>query len=153
MNDIFIDNDFIVLNFHSPDEDVLKFIQWLYDEEGLENKAHLILSQKLYNEYVSSSSPKPAYTNILTICSVMLSQGRLLKVSNEEIRKFKDTHMPNKIHKKLTCNKKDREHIPIILLSNRKMGITNDKALKADLQNFKGFNTFIEDHPKKLNYK
>lgn len=153
MNDIFLDNDFIVHNFKKPDNITLDLIKWLYDEDDLDDKAFLVVSQKLYMEYVASASPVASYTNILSIYAFMQAQGRLNFFDNNKIKEFKTKYITKKVSKRLLCNKKDRDHIPVILLSNRKFAITQDESLLYDLNNFKGFNVTAVKSPDEVQYK
>lgn len=83
----------------------------------------------------------------------MTREGRRNSFSNKEIKAFQRKHFSKKIEKKFLSNKKDQNHIPIVLVSDRKMALTLDKNFKTDLENFPRFTVEIEMRPEELNYK
>jgi hypothetical protein len=54
--------------------------------------------------------------------------------------------------KKFTCNKEDQEHIPVILLSDRKYVLTLDQKFTDDLRNFPNFIVLVCAKPQDLPY-
>jgi hypothetical protein len=153
MRDIFIDNNIAVLYFKKPDKAILDFIKWLYDEDNLELKAHLVVSPKLLNEYFSSCTGHDSYTSITRIYTIMQAQGRTIPFTNMQVKKFQQKYFSKKVLRELTCNSKDRDHIPIVLMSNRKIAVSDDNCFLKDLQKFSGFKVIAGKHPKDLNYK
>ena len=82
----------------------------------------------------------------------MIQEERYIKVTPKDIKDFKSKHY--KKHIKLMCNEKDREHIPLILLSERKMGLSRDNNFIHDVINFPGFkNVVMEKRPQDLQYQ
>jgi hypothetical protein len=155
--DIFIDTN-IAKNFANPMDPAYKaLVDWLRtsphkgdDQQHL--NPHLAVSQKLINEYNRSSSHAGGTTNIAVLVNHLLSQGRLHKISNEEIKAFKAKHFTKTIEKKLQCNHQDREHLPVVLLSHRKYALTNDDNFTKDLNRFPGFKVLVAGRPEELPY-
>ena len=55
--------------------------------------------------------------------------------------------------KRLLSNNKDRNHIPAVLLSDRKMTLSEDDNFLHDLYEFSGFEPITAKRPENLNYK
>lgn len=148
LKDIFIDNN-IAKNFCNPlDPEYKKLIKWLmYD-----STAYLVVSQKLLVEYVGSTGQSPSLTNITVIIDRLTRDGRLIKISNKQIKEFKQKHFSKIIEKKLTCNQEDRDHIPVVMLSHRKYVLALDKKFTFDLLNFPKFKVIVCDKPQDLPY-
>ncbi len=152
--DIFIDNN-IAKNFANPlDPEYKKLIQWLmaYDEDDQAENAHLMVSNKLIAEYLRTSGLSSSNTNIAAIINKMTREDRLVKITNQEIKAFKRKHFKKKVLRKLACNKEDRDHIPVVLLSHRKYALSLDDDFIADLTNFPGFVVLVAKRPKNLPY-
>ncbi len=162
MKDIFIDTN-IAKNFSNPmDQEYIKLIEWLqnYDEVAVNEEsiekgefAHLVVSKKLLVEYYSSARNASSNTSIPIIIDQLTRQGRLNSLSNQQIKHFKAIHFNKAIEKKFQSNEKDQNHIPIILMSNRKMALTLDQNFKKDLENFSGYTVKVEKRPQDLNYQ
>ncbi|MDR2149100.1 MAG: hypothetical protein LBE91_21885 [Tannerella sp.] len=155
--DIFIDNN-IASKFSNPqDKEYIKLTQWLlyFDETDIENKdnyAHLVVSKKLLGEYNRSAMNAISDTSIPLIINKLLSQGRLNIISNQDIKNFQASHFTNVVKRRLRSNNEDREHIPLVLLSDRKYALTRDDNFKYDLDNFRGFSVRVEKKPENLPY-
>jgi hypothetical protein len=117
-----------------------------------DSTAYLVVSKKLLVEYFGSTSHSPSLTNITIIIDKLQREGRLCTISNEQIKEFKRQYFTNKIRKKFTCNKEDQEHIPVVLLSDRKYVLTLDQKFTCDLLNFSGFKVIVCDKPQDLPY-
>lgn len=155
--DIFIDNN-IASKFSNPqDKEYIKLTKWLlnYEKNGTsknEDFAHLVVSKKLLGEYFRSSIGALSDTSIPLIINKLLSEGRLINISNQEIKDFKSIHFTKSIQKKLLSNSEDREHIPLVLLSERKFALSYDDNFIKDIKKFSGFKVTIEKRPEKLPY-
>jgi hypothetical protein len=148
LKDIFIDNN-IAKNFCNPvDPEYKSLIKWLISD----STAYLVVSQKLLVEYVGSTGQSPSLTNITVIIDRLTRDGRIIKISHEEIKEFKRQNFTSKIVKKFTCNKEDQEHIPVVLLSHRKYVLTLDQKFTFDLLNFPKFKVIVCDKPQDLPY-
>jgi hypothetical protein len=152
--DIFIDNN-IAKNFTNPlDPEYKKLIKWLitFDEKKKGHNAYLVVSNKLLAEYHRTSGLSYSLTNITVIIGKLQKEGRLIKISNQAIKEFKRQYFSKKVKKKLTCNQEDWEHIPVILLSDRKYALSFDVKFLVDLENFPGFLVKVARRPQDLPY-
>ncbi len=155
--DIFIDNN-IASRFKNPaDPEYIKLRDWLvlYREikEGeVDTNAHLVVSNKLLNEYSRSNQNIKDGQNIILIIGRLQRQGRLIKIDNQEIKDFQQEHFTKKTLKQLFCNQEDREHIPVVLLSQRKYALSIDDAFVNDLLNFPGFQALACKRPEEMPY-
>ena len=156
--DIFIDNN-IACRFSNPvDQNYKALVSWLNDNHVIPNdleddRAYLVVSNKLLKEYLASCRGAFATNAIPNIVNKLTREGRLIKISNEQINTFKSTYFSKTVEKKLASNAEDRNHIPVVLLSERKMALTNDDKFASDLVNFPGFTVIVSDRPEQLPYK
>ncbi|NJL58427.1 MAG: hypothetical protein HC887_01010 [Desulfobacteraceae bacterium] len=152
--DIFIDNN-IAKNFTNPlDPEYKRLIQWLmaYNSENSSKNAYLMVSNKLIAEYQRTAGTSASATNITIIIAKMTREGRLIKITNEQIREFKRRHFTKRVERNLTCNKEDRDHIPVILLPERKYALCRDNQFIHDLTYFPGFVVVAEKRPQDIRY-
>lgn len=162
MKDIFIDNN-VAKNFATPiDTNYKSLIAWInnYDEalvklepEKKKNYAHLVVSQKLLVEYLNSSKDCSKPNAIPSIVNRLTREGRLLKKTKIEIETLISNTFSKKTIKNLLSNSEDHIHIATVILSERKLCLTYDDNLTADLQNFPGFNIIVKKRPEDLNYQ
>ncbi len=152
--DIFIDTN-IAKDFTNPiNQEYIKLIDWLLKyEEGSENNAFLAVSKKLLSEYFRSAMNAHTKTCIQVIISQLQIKGRLLIFTNEQIKEFQKKYFSKKVIRNLRCNQEDRNHIPIVLLSERKYALSKDNNFTYDLLNFPGFSVRVEQSPERLNYE
>ena len=151
LKDIFIDNN-IAKNFGNPQDPEYKKLQkWLMDNET-EPKSYLVVSNKLLAEYYRSVGQSYYQNSIPSIIDKLTRDGRLIKISNEQIKEFKRQYFTNKVKKNFTCNKEDQEHISVVLLSDRKYVLTLDQKFTDDLLNFPGFRVIVCAKPQDLPY-
>jgi hypothetical protein len=92
-------------------------------------------------------------TAIPTIIDKLVREGRLITVSNQQIKDFKSTHYSRRVVRNLRSNKEDREHIPLVLLSDRKFALSYDDNFIYDLEHFAGFIVRVEKRPEDLPYE
>ncbi len=157
-HDIFIDNN-IASKFANPaDPEYKALIQWLMDNHEIaqgaaDDRAYLVVSQKLLAEYSRSCRDAAGITSIPMIVNKLTQEGRLVKISNLQIKNFKNQYFTKTVEKKLQSNSEDREHIPTVLLSDRKYALTYDDNFKYDLEHFPGFTVIVEKRPEDLPYK
>lgn len=152
-HDIFIDTN-IASRFTNPmDPEYIGLIQWLLNFNPSSNRnAFLVVSQKLLAEYYRSSVHAHTHTCIAVIINTLLMQGRLTVITNNQIKNFQRTFFTKKILKDLRSNHEDRNHIPVVLLSDRKYALAIDDAFCHDLTHFPGFVVRVEKRPEKLPY-
>jgi hypothetical protein len=154
--DIFIDNN-IAKNFSNPlDPEYKQLIKWLMEfdtnPKNMYKNAHLVVSNKLLNEYLRTMGNATLGNNIIRIIDNLTKQGRLIKISNEQIKDFQRDHFTKKVERKLVSNKEDREHIPVVLWSDRKYALTLDEKFTADLVKFPSFTVTIGKKPSDIPY-
>ena len=130
--DIFIDTN-IACKFAKPNKAQVEFLEWL------ENSGYLMVSKKILNEYNKSCNIRI----FIAIIDKLISNNRLVRISNDEIKTFKKQHFTKRITKRLQSNHQDRDHIPLVLLSERKIAITEDDKFTSDLMNIPGFKPIV----------
>lgn len=123
-----------------------------YEDGCDEENAYLVVSQKLLGEYLSSCRGAIGSTSIPVIINQLTKENRLIKISNDQIKRFQTKYFTKSVEKKLRSNKEDREHIPVVLLSDRKYALTNDTNLTHDLNNFPGFVVVVSSNPEEVPY-
>lgn len=155
--DLFIDNN-IVSKFANPqDKEYIKLTRWLMNDALKEsadrdNLAYLVVSNKLLVEYYRSSMNAQSPTAIPSIIDKLTREGRLIKIENDEIKEFKNKYYTKAITNNMLCNKEDRDHLPVVLLSDRKYALSYDGKFIHDLKTFPGFEVRVENRPEKLPY-
>ena len=153
--DIFIDNNITSKYFSTPtDEEYKKLIEWLatYNEDE-QNDAYLVVSPYLIREYNESNRNARSETNILNLLIEFTKQGRLVNFTKKQIEDFQQKYYSKKVLKNLLSNAKDRNHLPAVLLSDRKMALSEDNNFLSDLKEFSDFETITAKRPEHLNYK
>jgi hypothetical protein len=153
-NDIFIDTN-IASRFANPrDPEYIKLYDWLRanDEKNPNKSAFLVVSKKLLVEYMRSNRDYDGQQNIVAIVALLREQNRLTEITNTQIKDFQQKHFTKAVEKKLKCNHEDREHIPVVLLSDRKFALAIDKNFCADLQSFPRHSVTVHSRPENLPY-
>ena len=153
--DIFIDNNIASQHFSNPiDEEYKKLIEWLQTwNKDEENDAYLVVSPFLLREYIESNRNANSRTNITLIIDTLTKQERLQHFNRKQIEDFQQKYYSKKVLKNLLSNAKDRNHIPAVLLSDRKMALSEDNNFLSDLKEFSDFETITAKRPENLNYK
>jgi hypothetical protein len=155
MKDLFIDTN-IASRFTNPlDPEYKRLINWLltFDEHNSDNNAYLVVSKKLLGEYYASAQNANTNTSIPVIIDTLVRQGRRILITNEQIKAFQKEYYTKKNEKKLRSNNEDREHIPVVLLSDRKYALAIDHDFIYDLTHFPGFTVRAEKKPEELPYQ
>ena len=155
MKDIFIDTT-IAVRFCNPLENSYKrLLRWLikYDKDNLTNNAYIVVSNKLLSEYKRSFGNSSSGTSIIVILDKMQREGRKINISNQQISCFRRKYLSKRRIRCLRCNFEDWNHIPVILLSNRKYALSTDNNLVYDINNFPGFLARAECNPDDLPYE
>ena len=153
--DIFIDNNIASRYFSNPiDAEHSKLVDWLRTfNEDEDTDAYLLISPYLMREYHESNRNATSTTNIVQIISDLTKQERLVNFTKKEIEAFQNQYYSKKVMKRLLSNNKDRNHIPVVLLSDRKMALSEDDNFLHDLYEFSGFEPVTAKRPENLNYK
>lgn len=158
IRDIFIDNN-IASKFSNPaDPEYKELIRWLMDNHDIaegeeDDRAYLVVSHKLLSEYYRSCRDASGKTSIPMIISQLTRDGRLERISNQQIKEFKNKNFTKSVERNLRANNEDRDHIPAVLLSERKYALTYDENLTHDLENFPGFTVLVSKRPENIPYK
>ena len=156
LKDIFIDNG-IAKNFSNPlDPSYKRLVTWLmkYDRNKAKgDNAHLVWSNKLLREYYATAANARSNTNIVAIVAKLTGEGRFIKISNKQIKEFKRKHFKKHLVIRFRCNTGDRDHIPTILLSDRKYALIRDHDFIHDIINFPGFLARAAARPEDLPYE
>jgi hypothetical protein len=154
MKDLFIDNN-IAKNFSYPvDTEYKKLISWLMknDKSQPNQNAYLVLSKKIINEYNRSSAQSYSNTCMPVIVDKLIKEGRKNFIKNDQIKNFRRKYFTKRITNKLKSNQIDWDHIPTVLLSDRKYALSLDDNFINDLRNFPGFTVQVEKRPEDLPY-
>lgn len=154
LRDIFVDNC-IAKNFCNPqDPEYLKLYKWLlaYDPRLGDKNAHLVLSKKILNEYCETCSASGSNSSIWVIVDRVTRQGRRVNISNEQIKDFKKRYFKGRALRNLRCSTRDRDHLPAVLLSDRKFALSRDREFVYDINNFPGFTARAARRPQNLPY-
>lgn len=151
--DIFIDNN-IACRFSNPmDPEMKKLIAWIMEYEAeSQNNAILMMSDKLLREYGASCQGAYDATSIPTIIGKLTRERRLTKITNADIKGFQNIYFTKIVERNLRSNQEDRNHIPVVLLSERKFALTNDRNFTFDLEHFPGFRILVSSSPENLPY-
>ena len=146
IKDLFVDNN-VAKNFKNPaDPEYLKLMGWLFKE------GHLVITPKLMAEY-SASNQGNFGQSIITVINQLTIDGRLVRISTEEMKAVK---FPKTIDKKCLKLNKDYWHLKAILLSNRKIAIIIDKAFRDAVNNhpkFDGIQAYAVARPEEIDYE
>lgn len=161
--DIFIDNNVAIKLSNPPEKEYKELIKWLLKEnkETPDENAYIVISQKLLNEYHRSNQNAKSKSNITVILARMARGnnyiddknreiiGRKIQISKKLIKDFQNKNFSKKVLKKLQSNIEDREHIPVVMLSDRRKVLTEDINFTKDL---KYFSAEVENKPKQEFY-
>ena len=153
--DIFIDNNIASQYFSNPTKEEYKeLVEWLLTHNrNDENDAYLVVSPYLLREYHESNRNANSRTNIIKIIEELTKQERLVLFSKKNIEGFQQKYFSNKVLKKLLSNAQDRNHIPVVLMSDRKMALSEDNNFIHDLGQIKEFTSITAKRPEVLLYK
>lgn len=154
-NDIFIDTN-IASRFSNPaDPAYINLRNWLVERNAQrpQAEARLMVSPKLIAEYTRSNRDHTGQQNIISIIGQLQAQGRLKQISNQQIKDFQQTHFTKAVERKLRSNHEDRQHIPVVLLSDRKFALAIDGNFRLDLSKIPGFSPRVETRPEHLPYR
>jgi len=156
LKDIFIDNN-IVPKFSNPlDGEYKKLVKWLlgYNVVNKEDNAYLAVSNKIIGEYSRSlRNISSLSNNFIVIIDACTRQGRYNFVCNRKITHFKQKHFKKHVVRKFTCTRSDQDHIPVVMLSDRKYALSLDANFRRDINNFPKFAALAAKRPNDIPYK
>ncbi len=70
--------------------------------------------------------------SIPTIIGKLTRERRLTKITNADIKGFQNKYFTKTVERTLRSNQENRNHIPVVLLSERKFALTNDRNFTFD---------------------
>lgn len=142
--DLFVDSN-LSRHFARPVRAEYKeFIEWLGGE------GHLIVCSSLINEYFTAVRGATAPTTLAVIVERLQRVGRLRRVSKEELTAFR---FPKKVERRLQSNRADHDFIKLVLLSDRKIGLSEDRKFVRDVNNFPGYDARVAGTPSEIDYR
>lgn len=153
--DIFIDNS-LTCKFANPIEQSFKdLISWIKTNDPInpENNAYLVLSPYIIREYYNSNKDARVNTCLPVIVDQLTREGRRTFFNKKQIESFKQINFKKKITKSFISNKKDWDHFPIVLMSDRKYALSLDIKFINDLINYPGFDVTAVNSPELLDYR
>ena len=121
-----------------------ELIQWL-SEEGC-----LVACQSLIREYHAAVRGARSQTTLVAIVDRLQRDGRLRHFSKNKLRAFR---MPPTVQRNLQSNRADHDFIKIVLLSDRKLGLSKDRNLARDINNYPGYQAKVARAPSKIDYR
>ena len=105
-------------------------------------------------EYNESNRYPNSRTNIVQIISDMTKEGRLTNFNKKQIEAFQKQYHTKKVLKNLlTKDTKDINHIPAVLMSDRKMALSEDNNFIHDLNQIPNFTAITAKRPEDLPYR
>ena len=139
--DIFIDCQIACKFASTKDPHLKELIDWLLkkDHENPADRAFLMLSPMLRKEYDGGNKNCFKEFSILTIIIKMQQDDRINFKKKEEIDEFKREYISKKQWDKLNSKENDKDNIPLVFLSDRKMVLSEDENFVEDLINFPKF--------------
>lgn len=142
--DIFVDNT-VAKNFCNPlDPEYKEFIRWLFF------RGSLVVSNKILAEYERTSAGSRSSSNILLIIAAQTRKGRLTKFENADLRTVNFTKAQLRSFR---SNRKDHVHLKLVILSRRKLALTNDQDFEWDINHFPKIRARASNRPEKLPYR
>lgn len=118
--------------------------QWLYDE------GCLVVCQSLIGEYVTAIRGSSAPRTLVAITDRLQRDGRLRQVSKEELHAFL---IRKPVRRRLRSNRADHDFIKVVLLSDRKLALSEDRKLAHDINDFPGFDAHCGSSPSEIAYR
>ena len=155
LKDIFIDTDVIPKLSNPLDYEYKRFIKWLlnYDRNNNLNNAYLVVSSGLLGEYSRSlRNSHLSSNNFCVIIDMFSRQGRFHSITNRRIKAFKQKFFKKHVLRRLTSSKNDRDHIPVVMLSDRKYALSLDANFRRDINNFPRFSARAAKRPQDIPY-
>ena len=141
VQDIFIDTN-IACKFARPSSESVKFLEWLSE------KGYLVVSKKLLVEYNKTCNIQL----FGTVINKLMIDNRIVEISSNQIKEFKKKHITKRVKNRLQSNIEDWNHIPVVLLSDRKIAITGDGKFSHDLKVISGYTPIVASSFEEIDY-
>lgn len=108
------------------------------------------MCQSLIREYVTAVRGATSQTTLVAIVDRLQRDGRVKRLSKSELRAFR---LPTSAKRLLRSNRADHDFIKVVLLSDRKLGVSEDRDLAYDINNFPGHHAHVARAPSKIDYR
>lgn len=141
--DIFVDADRSGHFCRPVDPAYRKLIGWLRSD------GYLVVCPSLIREYHRAEQATTAPTALLMLVGHLQRHGRLKRFGKEALESFR---IKKHVAKRLRSNLEDRDHLKIVLLSDRKLGISGDVNFRHDVNNYPGYSAIVRRHPSEVPY-
>lgn len=119
-------------------------IEWLWTD------GHLVVCQALIVEYSRAVSGSDKQRTLVALVDRLQREGRLRRFGKAELREFR---ISERMRKKLLSNRSDHDFLKIVLLSDRKLGLSADYKFRRDVNSFPGSGAFVGAHPSDVDYR
>lgn len=138
MKDIVVDTSTIIFLGNQSTPDFIKFFKWLRKEGAL------AVSTYLLKEYSGIGSSEIA----ALLETLKHSQpSRYNNIPKREIDTFNDRHF------KYTCHMKDRCHVKLVMLSFRKLALSQEDNFINDVNEFPRHRALASKNPEHIPYE
>ena len=141
--DLFVDADRSGHFSRPVDPAYRKLIDWLRSD------GHLVVCQSLLREYHDAVRGSSVPTTLVALVEHLQRLGRLKHFGKGAIEAFR---IKKRISRGLRSQQKDRDHMKIVLLSDRKLGISGDIDFCHDVNNYPGYSANVRRHPSEVPY-
>ncbi len=142
--DLFVDSN-LSGHFAKPVKpEYRELIRWL-NEEGC-----LVVCQSLIVEYHDAVRGATSPTTLVEIVNRLQREGRLRRFTKDKLREFL---IKPSVQRRLCSNRADHDLIKIVLLSDRKLGLSEDRNLARDINTFPGHQAQVASTPSKIDYR
>ena len=141
--DLFVDADRSQHFCRPIDPAYKKLIEWLWSD------GYLVVCRSLIGEYHRAEQATTAPTALLVLVGHLQRHGRLKQFRKTALDTFR---IKKRIAKRLRSNVKDRDHLKIVLLSDRKLGVSGDIKFRHDVNNYPGYRAIVRPHPSQVPY-
>ena len=141
--DLFVDADRSKHFCRPIDSAYNKLIEWLRSD------GYLVVCPSLIKEYHKAEQATTAPTALLMLVGHLQRHGRLKQFGKTALGAFR---IKKHIATRLRSNLEDRDHLKIVLLSDRKLGISGDVKFRHDVNNYPGHRAIVRRHPSQVPY-
>lgn len=91
-----------------------------------------------------------APTTLAVIVGRLQRVGRLRRISKGELTAFR---FPKRVERRLQSNRADHDFIKLVLLSDRKLGLSEDRKFAHDVNSFPGHDARVAAAPSEIDYR
>ena len=142
--DLFVDADRSGKFCRPVDPAYQDLIEWLLSD------GYLVVCQSLIVEYHRAVQGSSLPTTLIVLLDKLKRQGRLRHFDKKTLDDFRiRTH----VERGLRSNREDRDHLKVVLLSDRRLGISGDVNFCHDANNYPGFTATVDRHPSQVPYR